>query len=153
MHREPSVSTLRSHLDNSRTTFRRLPKTLRVEYRNSTPLFASLPERGNESIKYLISSSGNRNHNLSHLHSHIYAPAPRLFNLTLFDKLWDNKWCKKNQLHAVSRARQGRQRERRNGNINFSKYFISSNGDRIQPVGSTVTPRAAAPRLSGAKLH
>ena len=87
-----------------------------------------------------------------------------------------------NQLHAVSRTQQGRQRElsvktlptfcrilealrvewqnstsrltstpeRRKGNINLSKYFISSSGDRThnQSVDFTVTPRAAAPRLA-----
>ena len=42
--------------------FLRIPKPLSVECRNSTSRFALLPERGNENIKYFISSSGNRTH-------------------------------------------------------------------------------------------
>ena len=36
-------------------TFRRFLETLRVELRNSTPRFRSLPEQGNKYIKYFIS--------------------------------------------------------------------------------------------------
>ena len=54
--REPSVKTLRS------------PLSLRVEWRNSTPRFASTPERTNKNInvnKYFTSSSGYRTHSQS----------------------------------------------------------------------------------------
>ena len=44
-----------------------------MKWRNSTPHFASLPERGNENIKYFIFSSGNQTHNLSHLPSNVCA--------------------------------------------------------------------------------
>ena len=75
------------------------------------------------------------------------------------------------KFHAVSRTHQGRQREpsvetlrsplsaefwrhlrfastpeRRNENINLSKYFISSSGDRTH--NQSVLLRAAAPRLA-----
>ena len=46
---------------------------LRVEWQNSTPRFASSPERrkGNINLnKYFISSSGDRTHNLSVLQSY-----------------------------------------------------------------------------------
>ena len=43
-----------------------------VQWRNSMPRFAPLSERGNESIKYLFFSSGNRTHNRRFLHT--YAP-------------------------------------------------------------------------------
>ena len=52
------IKTLRLH------TFYRNLKVLRVEWQNSTPRCASLPKRGNENIKYFISSCGNRTHNL-----------------------------------------------------------------------------------------
>ena len=41
-------------------------------------LIDSLPERGNENIKYFIYSSRNRTHNLWRLQLHACAPAPQL---------------------------------------------------------------------------
>ena len=49
---------------------------LRVEKRKTTPHFTSLPERGNDSIKYFIFSSSNLS--LSRLQSWSCAPSPRL---------------------------------------------------------------------------
>ena len=49
--------------------FRRILKALRVEWRNSMLRFVSTPEGRNENIKYIISSSGNRNHYLLRLQS------------------------------------------------------------------------------------
>ena len=46
--------------------------------RKSTPRFVSLPERGMENIKYFLSSSGNRTHNLLHLRTDACASVPRL---------------------------------------------------------------------------
>ena len=49
-------------------------------------LFASLPERGNENIKYSIFLSGNRTHILSRLQSHLYPRAttgPYSYNLVI----------------------------------------------------------------------
>ena len=50
-------------------------EALRVEWQNSTPRFASTPERRNGNIhglsKYFISSSGDRTHNQSILQSHL----------------------------------------------------------------------------------
>ena len=37
-----------------------------------------LPERGKENIEYLISSSGNRTHNLSRLHLHACVIEPQV---------------------------------------------------------------------------
>ena len=54
-------------------TFRWVLEALRVEWRISTPLFASTPEWRNENInvnKYFISTSGYRFHNQSILLSH-----------------------------------------------------------------------------------
>ena len=48
---------------------------LRVEWRNSTPRFALLPERGNKNIKYLIFLKWE---SLSRLQSHACARAPGL---------------------------------------------------------------------------
>ena len=53
-------------------TFRRILEALRIEWRNSTPSFAWTPWRRNGNMnfnKYLISSSGDRTHNQSHLQS------------------------------------------------------------------------------------
>ena len=64
--REPSVKTLRSPPSSE--------FWMRVEWRNSTPRFASTPERTNENInvnKYFTSSSGYRTHNQSILQSHL----------------------------------------------------------------------------------
>ena len=55
-------------LHTSLLTSRRILVVLFVEWRNSTPRFASTPERRHENVKYFISSSGNRIHNLSRLH-------------------------------------------------------------------------------------
>ena len=60
--RKSNVKTLRSHYDTlPYSTFRRILEAMRVEWRNSPQ------ERGNQNIKYLISSSGNQIHNLLHL--------------------------------------------------------------------------------------
>ena len=67
---KPSVKTLRP------LTFHRILEALCVEWRNSKPRFASILERRTENIKYLISSSGNRIHNLSCWQSHACAPSP-----------------------------------------------------------------------------
>ena len=67
--RVPSVKTLRSPL----SAFRRVLDALRVEWRNSTPRFASTPERRNDNLnvnKYLSSSFEDRTHNQSILQSH-----------------------------------------------------------------------------------
>ena len=53
--------------------FCRIREALRVEWQNSTPLFASTPERRNNNInlsKYFISSSGDQTHYQSVLQSH-----------------------------------------------------------------------------------
>ena len=68
-------------------TFRRILELLRDEVRNSTPCFASLPERGNENVKYYIFSSGNGTYNQSYLQSHVCVPVPRVtskFFYTIF---------------------------------------------------------------------
>ena len=66
------------------------------------------------------------------------------------------------QLHAVSRTQQGRQREpsvktlRSPLSAEFWRHYVLSGrtlhllewGSNPQPVGFTVTPRAAAPRLA-----
>ena len=72
--KEPSVKTLRSPLP---ADFWRhcvlILEGLRVEWQNSTPSFASTPERRNGNInlsKYFISSSGDRIQNQSVLQSH-----------------------------------------------------------------------------------
>ena len=48
-------------------TLRGILDGLRVEWRNSLPRFASLPDRVNENIKYFFFSSGNRTHNRLYL--------------------------------------------------------------------------------------
>ena len=53
-----------------------LPSSESIVIGNSTPRFASTPERRNENInvnKYFISSSGDRTHNQSILQSHFVA--------------------------------------------------------------------------------
>ena len=71
--REPSVNTLRCLF--SVQFWRHYG-----EWRNSTPRFASKPERKNENINDSIYSSENRTHNLSRLQSH-------------FVLLWDDWPC------------------------------------------------------------
>ena len=55
--------------------FHGILKALRVEWQDSTPSFAALPERRNENIKYIIPLNGNGTHNRG-VYSR-YAPAPR----------------------------------------------------------------------------
>ena len=65
--RETSVKTLHFPLSAE------ILEALRVEWRNSTLRFISIPEPGNENIhlnKYFMSSSGDRTHKQSILQSH-----------------------------------------------------------------------------------
>ena len=62
LDRKPSLKILRSIENLPFPTFCRT-----VVWRNSTPRITSLPKQGNENIKYFISSSRNRTHNLSSL--------------------------------------------------------------------------------------
>lgn len=57
----------------------------------------SLPERRNENIEYLISSSKNRTHNLSRSQTYAYAPTPRLVHTNHIVQLT----LKKNQQQFV----------------------------------------------------
>ena len=57
--------------DTPFSTFYQIPEASRVELRNSTPRFASTPAQKNENMKYFISSSRHRTHNLLRLHSHV----------------------------------------------------------------------------------
>ena len=56
---------LKSRLSVRKVRSRPIPEPLSIEWWKTTPHFASLPKAGNENIKYLISPSGNRIHNLS----------------------------------------------------------------------------------------
>ena len=60
---EKLVKTLLPNKILQLSTFRRILDPLRVAERNSAPRFASLPERGNENIKYFYLPSGNRTDN------------------------------------------------------------------------------------------
>ena len=72
---EHSVKTLCSYpLSLPFPTFRPILEALRVEWLNSRQRFASLPELGNEDIKYFITLSGSRTHNPSYA----CAPAPSI---------------------------------------------------------------------------
>ena len=66
----PSVKKLYMDLDTFVLHFRRILEALCVEWRNSTPCFAALIERGNENIEYFIFPSGNQTYYLSLLQSH-----------------------------------------------------------------------------------
>ena len=84
------------------STFRRILETLLVEWRNSTPCFASFPEGKYENTEYnyiFHFPEKERTHNLSRLQ-----PQIPFIN---FNSIWHLFY----QLHAVSHTQQGRQRE------------------------------------------
>ena len=60
------------------TTFRQSLEAMRFKWQNSTPRFASTPERRNENIKYFISWNENRTRNLLSLQSQSCAHVPRM---------------------------------------------------------------------------
>ena len=63
---------------------RSILEALRVDKRKSTPRFLTTLERRNVNIKYIISSGGDRTHNLSRFQSHARAPASRLASLVQY---------------------------------------------------------------------
>ena len=63
--------------------FRPMQKVMRAERRNWTPRSTLLPQR-NENIKYLISSCGNRTHDLSSLQLHAGAHAATCLMMALY---------------------------------------------------------------------
>ena len=65
-------------------------EALLIEWRNWTPHYATLLERGNENMQYVVSLSRNRTHNLLHLQSHVCATEQRLallFSFLILQKL------------------------------------------------------------------
>ena len=71
--REPSVKTV----GNGFPTFHRILEALRVEWRNSTPLYASTRNRNKNFNKYFISSSGDWTHNRGVVVATLLCPGPR----------------------------------------------------------------------------
>ena len=116
MQRVPIVKTL--------PTFLRVLEALRVGWWNSTPRFASKPERRNENInvnKNFISSSVDRTHDQSILQS-LYAPALLLASGIL--SITENIHYTYYQIVKVYRGEYSTTGELRAANKN--KYFFQS---------------------------